>query len=217
MKSRHLGQNHVGANSSGQTVGLDIGLSTVAIVADDAVRLEKFAASVEQPWKAMRVLQRAQDRSRRATNPGNYESSGVPKKGAKRWLRSERYQTRQVQLSELERCLAAARKRDHGELVNKILGLGNCIQIEKLSYKGLQKNFGRSAKVRASGMFVSLLTRKSKLRTIMGRLQREVGRKMSALGLAVQEALGNTLSQAQRLISQTASRKTPGKQGKLYN
>jgi hypothetical protein len=55
------------------------------------------------------------------------------------------------------------------------------------------------------------------LRTIMGRLQREVGRKMTALGLAVQEALGNTLSQAQRLISQTASRKTPGKQGKLYN
>lgn len=147
--------------SSGQTVGLDIGPSTVAVVGDDAVGLEKFAPSVEQPWKAMRVLQRAQDRSRRATNPGNYESSGVPKKGAKRWARSSRYQTRQVQLSELERCLAAARKRDHGELANKIVGLGNCIQIEKLSYKGFQKNFGRSAKVRASGMFVSLLTRKA--------------------------------------------------------
>jgi hypothetical protein len=55
-------------------------------------------------------------------------------------------------------CLAAARKRDHGELANKVLGLGNLVQIEKVSYKGLQKNFGRSAKVRASGMFVSLLT-----------------------------------------------------------
>jgi IS5 family transposase len=33
-------------------------------------------------------------------------------------------------------------------------------------------------------------------RTIVGRLQREVGRKMSALGLAVQETLGHTLSQA---------------------
>ena len=54
-------------------------------------------------------------------------------------------------------------------------------------------------------------------RTIVGRLQREVGRKMSALGLAVQETLGHTLSQAQRLISQTASRKNPGKQGKLYS
>ena len=54
-------------------------------------------------------------------------------------------------------------------------------------------------------------------RTIVGRLQREVGRKMSALGLAVQATLGHTLSQAQRLISQTASRKNPGKQGKLYS
>jgi IS5 family transposase len=54
-------------------------------------------------------------------------------------------------------------------------------------------------------------------RTFVGRLQREVGRKMSALGLAVQAALGHTLSQAQRLIAQTASRKNPGKQGKLYS
>lgn len=35
------------------------------------------------------------------------------------------------------------------------------IQTEKLSYKGMQMNFGRSAKVRASGMFVSLLIRKA--------------------------------------------------------
>ena len=54
-------------------------------------------------------------------------------------------------------------------------------------------------------------------RTTVGRLQREVGRKMSALGLAVQEALGHTLGQAQRLISQTASGKNSGKQGKLYS
>jgi len=147
--------------SSGQVVGLDIGPSTVAIVGDEAVALEKFAPSVEQPWKAMRVLQRAQDRSRRAMNPDNYNADGTAKKGAKRWAKSAHYVRRQHKLRELERCLAAARKRDHGELANKILGLGNMVQIEKLSYKGLQKNFGRSAKVRASGMFVSLLNRKA--------------------------------------------------------
>ena len=53
--------------------------------------------------------------------------------------------------------------------------------------------------------------------TIVGRLQREVGRKMSALSLAFQAALGNTMNQAQRLNSQTASRKNPDKQGKLYS
>lgn len=147
--------------ASGQTVGLDIGPSTIAIVADDAVALERFAPSVDQPWKQMRVLQRAQDRSRRACNPDNFNTNGTAKKGVRRWSKSARYQVRQTQLVELERCLSAARKRDHGELANKILGLGNVIQTEKLSYKGWQKNFGRSAKVRASGMFVSLLIRKA--------------------------------------------------------
>ena len=147
--------------SSGQVVGLDIGPSTVAVIGDEGVALERFAPSVEQPWKQMRALQRAQDRSRRATNPDNYEASGVAKKGPRRWAKSGRYQERQLQLSELERRLAAGRKRDHGELANKILSLGNVIQTEKLSYKSFQKNFGRSAKVRASGMFVSLLIRKA--------------------------------------------------------
>ncbi len=147
--------------SSGQVVGLDIGPSTVAIVGDDAVGLERFAPSVEQPWKQMRVLQRAQDRSQRAMNPGKYAEDGTIKRGPKRWAKSSHYARRQNKLADLERCLAAARKRDHGELANKILGLGNLVQIEKVSYKGFQKNFGRSAKVRASGMFVSLLTRKA--------------------------------------------------------
>jgi hypothetical protein len=130
-------------------------------VGDDAVGLEKFAPSVEQPWKQMRVLLRAQDRSRRAMNPDNFNADGTIRRGPKRWAKSGHYERRQHKLSDLESCLAAARKRDHGELANKILGLGNLVQIEKLSYKGMQRSFGRSAKVRASGMFVSLLTRKA--------------------------------------------------------
>lgn len=148
-------------HATGQIVGLDIGPSTIAIVADEAVGLERFAPSVEQPWRLMRVLQRAQDRSRRASNPQNYEPSGVAKKGRHKWAKSARYKTRQTELAELERKLSAGRKRDHGELANKILGLGAIIQTEKLSYKGWQKNYGRSAKVRASGAFVSLLIRKA--------------------------------------------------------
>ena len=147
--------------STGQVVGLDIGPSTIAIVGEGAVGLEQFAPSVEQPWKRMRSLQRGQERSRRAMNPGNYADNGTIKPGPKRWAKSGRYRLRQRQLHELERCLAAARKRDHGELANKILSLGNQVQLEKLSYKGMQRSFGRSAKVRASGMFVSLLTRKA--------------------------------------------------------
>ena len=54
-------------------------------------------------------------------------------------------------------------------------------------------------------------------RTIVGRLQREMARKMSSMGQAVQEALGNPLAKATRLIAQTASKKAIGKAPKLYS
>ena len=54
-------------------------------------------------------------------------------------------------------------------------------------------------------------------RTIVGRLQREVARKMSTLSQAVQEALAHTLDKAKRLIAQTGSRKAVGNRAKLYS
>jgi IS5 family transposase len=54
-------------------------------------------------------------------------------------------------------------------------------------------------------------------RTIVGRLQRELGRKMNTLSQAVQEALGHTLDKAKRLLLQTASCKTVGNRAKLYS
>lgn len=54
-------------------------------------------------------------------------------------------------------------------------------------------------------------------RTIVARLQREVARKMNTLSQAVQEALGNTLDKAQRLVTQTASHKAVDGRDKLYS
>lgn len=54
-------------------------------------------------------------------------------------------------------------------------------------------------------------------RTIVGRLQREVGRKMTVLSQAVQETLSHTLDQAKRLVLQTGSRKALGNRAKLYS
>ena len=54
-------------------------------------------------------------------------------------------------------------------------------------------------------------------RTIVGRLQREVARKMTALSQAMQETLGHTLDKAKRLVAQTASRKAVGNRAKLYS
>lgn len=147
--------------ASGERVGLDVGPSTIAVVGEQAAGLVKFAPSVEQPWADIRKLQRAQDRSRRAMNPANYDEKGRARKGCKTWKRSERYKDRQAKLAELERQLASARKRDHGELANTILGLGNIIQTETLSYKAFQRIYGRSVKVRAPGEFIERLNRKA--------------------------------------------------------
>lgn len=147
--------------SFGQRVGLDVGPSTIAIVGDEAVALESFAPGVVQPWKRQRRLQRALDRSRRATNPGNFNRNGTAKKGWRTWVKSKRYLDLQRQMADIERRLAATRKKEHGELANKILGLGTLIQTETLSYKAFQKRFGRSVKARAPGMFIDLLSRKA--------------------------------------------------------
>jgi len=141
--------------------GLDIGPSTIAVVSEEEALLTQFCDQVVQPWKEIKREQRAQDRSRRATNPDNYNADGTVKKGSRKWHRSERYKRRQAQIAETQRKLAATRKKQHGELCNKVLSFGKNIKTEKLSFKVFQKTFGRSVTVRAPGMFISLLTRKA--------------------------------------------------------
>jgi len=53
--------------------------------------------------------------------------------------------------------------------------------------------------------------------TIVGRLQREVDRKASAIGAAVREALGDTLDKAARIVTQSGQRKSVDGQRKLYS
>lgn len=141
-------------------VGLDVGPSTIAIVGDHHASLRKFCGTIEQPWKLTRTLQRKMDRSRRVTNPHCFNANGTWKKGQK-FTPSKRYVKTRILLAEVERKLALERKCSHGELANEILKLGNIIQSETLSYVSFQKNYGRSVKVRAPGMFIEQLRRKA--------------------------------------------------------
>jgi putative transposase len=143
------------------SVGLDIGPSTIAVVSDVAAKVQQFCPTVQEPWKETKVIQRKLDRSRRATNPEHYDEKGRVKPGRHRWKRSSRYRKLRAKLSETQRRLAAERKRSHGQLCNEILAQGKEIKTEKLSYRAFQKSFGKSVKVRAPGMLVSLLTRKA--------------------------------------------------------
>jgi len=142
-------------------VGLDLGPSTIAVVANDESHLKEFASELEFDTARVRRLQRKMDRSRRANNPDNFNANGTAKKGRKLWNSSNTYTKTRNSKANLERKLTAHRKSLHGQLVNDILRTGDVFKLEKLSYKAFQKLFGKSVGKRAPGMFVSHLKNKA--------------------------------------------------------
>ena len=147
----------------GDTVGLDLGPSTIAIVPREGEpRLDLLAAELAPDAQAIRRLQRQMERQRRANNPANYDERGRVKKRGKRrltWKYSQRYLATRRRKATRERKLAAHRKSLHGRLAHEILALGHTIITERLSYRAWQKQFGRSVGLRAPGMFIEHLRR----------------------------------------------------------
>ena len=144
-------------NTIGQgLVGMDLGPSTIAIVAPtlQQAELKLFCHELQPDQKKIRRLQRKQDRQRRANNPDNYSADGTVLKGSRQWHRSLAYQ-------DTHRKLAEHRESLHGQMVNQIVSLGNEIRMEKLSYRAFQRRYGRSVGMRAPGKFVNLLKRKA--------------------------------------------------------
>ncbi len=142
-------------------VGLDIGPSTIAAVSDTDAVLEPFCPGVEDFAAEARRIQRAMDRSRRATNPDAFNPDGTCRRGARITVRSRRYRVLRDRLADTERRLAAERKRAQGELANRVMAQGDIIKTEALSYKSFQKCFGRSVKRRAPSLFIETLKRKA--------------------------------------------------------
>jgi len=142
-------------------VGLDIGPSTIAVVSDKQASLERFCDELSDKQKEIRLLQRKLDRQRRSNNPQNYNPDGTVKEGKKSWHDSTRYKKTKTKLANIQRKLAAHRKSLHGNLANRILRQGKNIKTEKLSYRAFQRNYGKSVKNRAPGMFMEILRRKA--------------------------------------------------------
>jgi transposase len=145
------------------TIGLDIGPSTLAIVPHERkADLVTFCQELAPNVRKKRQLQRKMERQRRANNPENYDEQGRVKKHGKtrlRWKESKRYKATRRQHANTERRLAAHRKGLHGQLAHCIAQVGTTIKIEKTSFKGWQKQYGRSMGLRAPGMFVAHLAR----------------------------------------------------------
>ena len=128
-KKRNYGQ---------ETVGLDIGTSSVAIVSDSCVKLEKLS-NTENEYKKLRRLDRKLERSKRVNNPDNYHEDGTNKKGKRKWIYSNRYIKLRQKRKDLYRKLATKRKEYQEILANKIISLGVDIKVETMRFNALQK------------------------------------------------------------------------------
>ena len=130
-------------------VGLDIGTSTIAISSKTDVKLLILADKVQDIENEKHRLLRKMDRSRRSTNPENYNEDGTIKKhGNKKviWNKSNYYMKYQNQLKELYRKQADIRKYQHECMANYIISLGSNIYVEQMNFAGLQKKSSKTEK-----------------------------------------------------------------------
>lgn len=153
------------------TIGIDIGVSTIAVVSDKKALLQPFCHDLKTVNNEVKKIQHKMARSQRLNNPDNYEptkyTNGVKKKGKNIkgknvWKNSKRYLALKSEAKELYRVQADKRKMLHNILANEVLSLGKNVKIEDNNYKAWQKGwFGRTIGFRAPSMFVEILTRKA--------------------------------------------------------
>lgn len=164
-------------------VGLDIGTQTIAISSNTDVKLLEIADKVQNIENEKRKLQRYMDRSKKASNPDNFNENGtIKKQGNKKvkWNKSNKYIKAQNKLKELHRKQVDVRKLQHEILSNYIISLGDKIYVERMNFKGLQKRsnkttvnektgkinnkkrFGKSIANKAPAMLIDIIDRKFK-------------------------------------------------------
>ena len=163
-------------------IGADIGTQTVAYTSAAEVGLKNLSErgnSIQTSERKERLLYRAMDRSRRATNPQNYNEDGTVKKGYKTWKYSKHYKKLKAKHSELCRINAVNRQFAINEDANHLRSLGDIFVTEPKNASKLmrrvkentknvkckfnkKKRFGRSIKNRCPSGFQTTVEKKFK-------------------------------------------------------
>ena len=163
-------------------IGADIGTQTVAYTSDAEVGLKNISEhgnSIQTSERKECLLYRAMERSRRATNPQNYNDDGTVKKSHKTWKYSNHYKKLKAKHSELCRINAVNRQLAINEDANHLRGLGDVFVTEPKNASKLmkrakettknskgkfnkKKRFGKSIKNRCPGGFQSNVEKKFK-------------------------------------------------------
>lgn len=175
-KNRQYGDNS-------KTQGIDIGTSTIAIVSDDKTKLIELAPNCKENERMIKILSRKLERSRRTTNPNNYNEDGTITKGKHKWYKSKSYIKTQAKLNDEYRKLSIKRKQSHEILANQIIANGTDIRVEDMNFRSLQKRskkttinksgkinskkrYGKTIKNRAPSMLLSIIDRKLKYKNL---------------------------------------------------
>lgn len=174
-------RNSINTKKTESRVGIDIGTQTIATVSKGKCRLMELAPKSNQFDREIFLAQRALDRSRRATNPNNYNKNGTIKRGIKlNWIRSKGYMKTLYKLKELHRLKSTYVNYSHNILANSLLTEGSDVFVENMSYKALQKKakfkegedknkkgknkrkkrFGKSIGNKSPGKFLTILNTK---------------------------------------------------------
>ena len=154
-----------------ERITLDPGLGYANIVTDTGAYREQLAGQngtdpgIDYNRKCIRRLQRKLDRQHRANSPECFDEKGRHIKGTCYWKKESKQSksslVTKAQLSEAHRKMAEHRETLHGNLQNRILGLGINGVVEKNSYRSFQRNYGRSVRDRAPGGFITGYIRKA--------------------------------------------------------
>ena len=136
-------------------IGADIGTQTVAYTSDTEVGLKNLSErgnSIQTTERKERLLYRAMDRSRRATNPQNFNEDGTVKRGRKTWKYSNHYKKLKTKHSELCRINAVNRQLAINEDANHLRSLGDTLVTEPKNASKLMKR-AKETTVNSKGKF----------------------------------------------------------------
>ena len=140
-------------NYGNQTLGIDIGPSTIAVVSDSECLLQELAHNVNGIEQDLRKLQRHRDRENRANNPNNFNEDGTVIKGKQKWYKSKRMKLTDDKIKSLYQKRANQLKEAHNLLANKIVSLGTNIVVEDMDWVTLAKKSKNTEKSLKTGKF----------------------------------------------------------------
>jgi len=164
-------------------VGADIGTQSVTYTSGTEVGLKNLSErgnSIQKSERLERLMYRAMDRSRRSTNPQNYNEDGTIKKGSKIWQYSNHYKSLKAKHFELCRINAINRQLAINEDANHLRSLGDIFITEPKNASKLmrrakettknskgkfnkKKRFGKSIKNRCPSGFQTTVEKKFKI------------------------------------------------------